>query len=101
MDQEYEKPETPDLVVKTVDCTVEESMLQVVELLEEHVSAACHLRLTESVLSLHFQLEYSKEPAVGDNPGFSSQHRQETSLFSRISKLASGPPGLLFAGCQE
>jgi adenylylsulfate kinase-like enzyme len=40
VDQEYEKPETPDLVVKTVDCTVEESMLQVVELLEEHVSAA-------------------------------------------------------------
>jgi 3'-phosphoadenosine 5'-phosphosulfate synthase len=39
VDQEYEKPETPDLVVKTVDCTVEESMLQVVEMLEEHVSA--------------------------------------------------------------
>lgn len=40
MDQAYEKPETPDLVVKTVECTVEESMLQVVELLEEHVSEA-------------------------------------------------------------
>jgi hypothetical protein len=38
VDQAYEKPETPDLVVKTVECTVEESMLQVVELLEEHVS---------------------------------------------------------------
>lgn len=38
MDQAYEKPETPDLVVKTVECTVDESMLQVVELLEEHVS---------------------------------------------------------------
>jgi len=38
VDQAYEKPETPDLVVKTVDCTVEESVLQVVEMLEEHVS---------------------------------------------------------------
>ena len=27
VDQEYEKPETPDLVVKTVECTVEESTL--------------------------------------------------------------------------
>lgn len=36
VDQPYEKPETPDLVVKTIDCSVEESMLQVVEILEEH-----------------------------------------------------------------
>lgn len=38
IDQEYEKPEHPELVVKTVDCTVEESTMQVVELLEENVS---------------------------------------------------------------
>ncbi|XP_066991783.1 bifunctional 3'-phosphoadenosine 5'-phosphosulfate synthase isoform X2 [Anabrus simplex] len=36
VDQAYEKPEVPDLVVKTVDCSIEESTLQVVELLEEH-----------------------------------------------------------------
>lgn len=38
VDQVYEKPEAPDLVVKTVESTVEESMLQVVEMLEEQVS---------------------------------------------------------------
>lgn len=36
IDQEYEKPEHPELVVKTVDCTVEESTLQVIEMLEEN-----------------------------------------------------------------
>ncbi|XP_071455692.1 bifunctional 3'-phosphoadenosine 5'-phosphosulfate synthase isoform X2 [Hetaerina americana] len=36
VDQAYEKPEIPDLVVKTVDCTVEETTLQVVDLLEEN-----------------------------------------------------------------
>nr|XP_022905965.1 bifunctional 3'-phosphoadenosine 5'-phosphosulfate synthase-like [Onthophagus taurus] len=36
IDQEYQKPECPDLVVKTVEQTVEESMLQVVEMLEEN-----------------------------------------------------------------
>lgn len=35
IDQAYEKPEHPELVVKTVDCSVEESTMQVVELLEE------------------------------------------------------------------
>jgi 3'-phosphoadenosine 5'-phosphosulfate synthase len=38
VDQAYEKPESPDLVVKTVESTVEESMLQVVEMLEEQVT---------------------------------------------------------------
>ncbi|XP_059475361.1 bifunctional 3'-phosphoadenosine 5'-phosphosulfate synthase isoform X2 [Neocloeon triangulifer] len=36
LDQAYEKPECPDLVVKTVDCSVDESMMQVVDLLVEH-----------------------------------------------------------------
>lgn len=36
IDQPYEKPEHPDLVVKTIDSTVEESTLQVVEMLQEH-----------------------------------------------------------------
>ncbi|XP_018900987.2 bifunctional 3'-phosphoadenosine 5'-phosphosulfate synthase isoform X2 [Bemisia tabaci] len=36
VDQEYQKPESPELVVKTVDCSVEESFMQVVALLEEH-----------------------------------------------------------------
>ncbi|KAG8327231.1 Bifunctional 3'-phosphoadenosine 5'-phosphosulfate synthase 2 [Homalodisca vitripennis] len=37
VDQPYEKPEVPDLVVKTVNSTIEESCLQVVQLLEENV----------------------------------------------------------------
>lgn len=36
VDQAYEKPEHPELVIKTVGATVEESMLQVVEMLEEN-----------------------------------------------------------------
>lgn len=36
IDQPYEKPERPELVIKTVDHTIEENMLQVVELLQEN-----------------------------------------------------------------
>ena len=36
IDQEYEKPENPDLVVKTVNVSVEDSMLEVVNMLEEN-----------------------------------------------------------------
>lgn len=36
VDQAYEKPEAPDLVVKTANCTVEECCTQVVQLLEEY-----------------------------------------------------------------
>lgn len=36
VDQAYEKPENPDLVVKTVNASVEESTMQVVEFLQEH-----------------------------------------------------------------
>ncbi|KAJ8922452.1 hypothetical protein NQ315_004399 [Exocentrus adspersus] len=36
IDQPYEQPEHPELVVKTVDCTVEESMMYVVEMLQEN-----------------------------------------------------------------
>ncbi|KAE8751055.1 hypothetical protein FOCC_FOCC002140 [Frankliniella occidentalis] len=36
IDQNYDKPEHPDLVIKTVGATVEESMLQVAEMLEEN-----------------------------------------------------------------
>ncbi|KAL0266467.1 UNVERIFIED_CONTAM: hypothetical protein PYX00_008989 [Menopon gallinae] len=36
IDQPYEKPEHPDLVVKTVERSVEESAMEVVELLERH-----------------------------------------------------------------
>lgn len=37
IDQEYQKPTKPDLSVRTTDVTVEESMLQVVKLLEDNV----------------------------------------------------------------
>lgn len=36
IDQVYEKPEHPELVVKTIDSSVEESTMQVVELLQEN-----------------------------------------------------------------
>ncbi|KRT83118.1 hypothetical protein AMK59_3817 [Oryctes borbonicus] len=36
IDQPYEKPEHPELVVKTVDCSVQESTMQVVEMLQEN-----------------------------------------------------------------
>lgn len=67
VDQEYEKPETPDLVVKTVDCTVEESMLQVVELLEEHEIIPTALRSSDMVEELFVpenRLEAAKEEAL-------------------------------------
>jgi adenylylsulfate kinase-like enzyme len=46
LDQAYEKPDCPDLVVKTVDCSVDESMSQVTELLIEHVPIQSILNLT-------------------------------------------------------
>jgi adenylylsulfate kinase-like enzyme len=49
VDQAYEKPELLDLMVKTVESTVEESVLQVVEMLEEQVSE--WLALTSCCLS--------------------------------------------------
>ncbi|KAF4522956.1 hypothetical protein B566_EDAN009546 [Ephemera danica] len=36
LDQAYEKPENPDLVVKTESCSIEESMMQVADLLQSH-----------------------------------------------------------------
>lgn len=36
IDQAYEKPENPELVIKTVGCSVEESTIQVIELLQEN-----------------------------------------------------------------
>ncbi|KAF5296808.1 hypothetical protein FQA39_LY12326 [Lamprigera yunnana] len=36
IDQEYEKPENPDLVLKTVDTTIEECASQVLEMLQEN-----------------------------------------------------------------
>lgn len=36
IDQEYQKPEHPELVAKTVDCSIQESTMQVVEMLQEN-----------------------------------------------------------------
>ncbi|CAG9855951.1 unnamed protein product [Phyllotreta striolata] len=36
IDQPYEMPESPELVVKTVNCTVEESTMRVVEMLQDN-----------------------------------------------------------------
>lgn len=37
IDQEYEKPENPELVLKTVNYTIEECVQQVMEMLRENV----------------------------------------------------------------
>ncbi|PSN35865.1 Bifunctional 3'-phosphoadenosine 5'-phosphosulfate synthase [Blattella germanica] len=66
VDQVYEKPETPDLVVKTVESTIEESMLQVVEILEEHGIIPSTLRSSDSVQELFVpenRIEAAKEEA--------------------------------------
>ncbi|XP_075234025.1 3'-phosphoadenosine 5'-phosphosulfate synthase isoform X2 [Lycorma delicatula] len=52
VDQAYEKPETPDLVVKTVEQTVEESTLQVVQLLEDHEIIPKSVRKSDTIPEL-------------------------------------------------
>lgn len=52
VDQAYEKPERPDLVVKTVECSIEESMLQVVDLLVENEILPRHVRHNNFVQEL-------------------------------------------------
>nr|CAD7459366.1 unnamed protein product [Timema tahoe] len=52
VDQVYEKPESPDLVVKTVDLTIEESTMQVVNLLEEHGIIPSTAKLSDIVHEL-------------------------------------------------
>nr|CAD7198648.1 unnamed protein product [Timema douglasi] len=52
VDQVYEKPEFPDLVVKTVDLTIEESTMQVVNLLEEHGIIPATAKLSDIVHEL-------------------------------------------------
>lgn len=58
VDQDYEKPECPDLVVKTVNSTVEESCMQVVQLLEENVCSSNYKILTTIYLSSYMLLKY-------------------------------------------
>jgi len=48
------------------------------------VWSPCTLNLSPDIPTLRSQLWV-------DDPGFNSQHRQETSLFFKIFKLASGP----------
>nr|CAD7397671.1 unnamed protein product [Timema cristinae] len=52
VDQVYEKPKSPDLVVKTVDLTIEESTMQVVNLLEEHGIIPATAKLSDIVREL-------------------------------------------------
>ena len=59
----------------------------------------CHLRLTDwglqrvwspCTLNLSPDIPILRSQLWVDDPGFNSQHRQETSPFSKMSKLASG-----------
>lgn len=52
IDQPYEKPEHPELVIKTVNSTVEESTMQVVEMLQENGIIPFDVQNTEEVLEL-------------------------------------------------
>ncbi|XP_039294144.1 bifunctional 3'-phosphoadenosine 5'-phosphosulfate synthase [Nilaparvata lugens] len=52
VDQAYEKPENPDLVVKTVDSTVDESVLHVIQFLEEQEIIPRSVRETDLVPEL-------------------------------------------------
>lgn len=58
VDQDYEKPECPDLVVKTVNSTVEESCMQVVQLLEENVRENNYKTLTSIYFTRNMLLKY-------------------------------------------
>jgi len=46
VDQAYEKPDAPELVLKTIHLSVEESTMQVVQMLEENVSSFVFVNLT-------------------------------------------------------
>lgn len=45
VDQAYEKPDAPELVLKTIHLSIEESTMQVVQMLEENVSNYIHVKL--------------------------------------------------------
>lgn len=53
IDQPYEKPENPDLVLKTAERTVEECAMQVAEMLMENVSLACTMEMSALVPTVH------------------------------------------------
>lgn len=63
IDQPYEKPEHPELVIKTVNSTVEESTMQVVEMLQENGIIPFDVQNTEEVLEL-FVVPDRLQPAL-------------------------------------
>ncbi|KAK4872375.1 hypothetical protein RN001_014404 [Aquatica leii] len=66
IDQAYEKPENPELVVKTIDCSVEESTMQVVEMLQENGIIPIDTENTDAVKELfvpEFRLQAACEEA--------------------------------------
>lgn len=46
----YEKPDSPELVLKTVHLSIEESTMQVVQMLEENVSYTYDILLIYSII---------------------------------------------------
>lgn len=66
IDQPYEKPEHPELVLKTVDATVSECTMQVVEMLQENGIIPFNTDNTEEIIELfvsHDRLEAALEEA--------------------------------------
>lgn len=63
VDQVYEKPDDPDLVVKTVDSTIEESTMQVVDLLTDRVNVFF------KDFKINFRLGYSSKLRPRKNRG--------------------------------
>lgn len=54
IDSQYEKPEAPDLVLKTAQCSIDECVHQVLETLEEWV---CFLGVIYMYTHMHTQIE--------------------------------------------
>ena len=50
VDQVYEKPDSPELVLKTVHLSIEESTMQVVQMLEENVSYVIYIYIYKMFL---------------------------------------------------
>lgn len=54
VDQVYEKPDSPELVLKTIHLSIEESTMQVVQMLEENVSSM----IKKNTLKIYCELNF-------------------------------------------
>ncbi|CAH1389469.1 unnamed protein product [Nezara viridula] len=88
VDQRYEKPEHPDLIVKTVEMTVEESCMQVVELLQQHGIIPSNLENSTRVKELYVD-DNRLEKAIKEASGLQQLPINEVDL-QWVQILAEG-----------